>query len=150
MGAVVAVLQNDSNLMRCQIHRLTAHVALGPGDRQPDAYGFGYYTPTDVLLGKRPSSASRLLTLEELVGEVDTEAVLVHARCATVGSYKDENTHPFRYRRWLFAHTGTIEGFDASRPALLASLPDHFRRGIHGETDSEHAFALFLDVLRSQ
>jgi glutamine amidotransferase len=148
MGAVVAVLQNDSNLMRCQVHRLGRHVALGGPEQPPDAYGFGYYTASDVLLGKRPSGASHMLTLEELVGQVDTEALLVHARNATIGNHKDENTHPFRARRWLFAHVGTIEGFETIRPALLADLPDHLRRGIVGETDSEHAFALFQKVLR--
>ena len=148
MGAVVAVLQSDSNLMRCQVHRLGAHVALGTPDRPPDAYGFGHYTASDVLLGKRPSGATHLLELKDLVGDVDTEALLVHGRHATVGNHKDENTHPFRHRRWLFAHVGTIEGFDVVRPALLAELPDHLRRGITGETDSEHAFALFLKILR--
>jgi glutamine amidotransferase len=83
-----------------------------------------------------------------LVGDVDSEALLVHARHATVGNHKDENTHPFRARRWLFAHIGTIEGFDTVRPAIVAELPDHLRRGVTGETDSEHAFALFLKVLR--
>jgi glutamine amidotransferase len=148
MGAVVAVLQNDSNLMRCQVHRLGRHVALGTPDRPPDAYGFGYYTASDVLLGKRPSGASHPLTLGDLVGDVDTEALLVHGRNATVGNHKDENTHPFRFRRWLFAHVGTIEGFDAVRAAIVAELPDHLRRSITGETDSEHAFALFLKILR--
>ncbi|HET7753374.1 MAG TPA: class II glutamine amidotransferase [Anaeromyxobacteraceae bacterium] len=148
MGAVVAVLQSDSNLMRCQVHRLGRHVALGSPERPPDAYGFGYYTASDVLLGKRPSGAAHPLTLEELVGDVDTEALLVHARHATVGNHKDENTHPFRSRRWLFAHIGTIEGFDQVRAAIEADLPDHLRRGISGETDSEHAFALFLKTLR--
>lgn len=148
MGAVVAVLQNDSNLMRCQLHRLDGHVALGTPDHLPDAYGFGYYTASDLLLGKRPIGAPTLLTLRQLVGEFDTEALLVHARHATVGNHKDENTQPFRHRRWLFAHVGTIEGFEAVRPAILAELPDHLRRGIMGETDSEHAFALFLKILR--
>lgn len=148
MGAVVAVLQNDSNLMRCQVHRLSAHVGLGTPDRLPDAYGFGYYTASDVLLGKRPSGASQLLSLKDLVGDVDTEALLVHARHATIGNHRDENTHPFRARRWLFSHIGSIEGFDAVRPALLAELPDHLRRGIAGDTDSEHAFALFQKILR--
>jgi glutamine amidotransferase len=148
MGAVVAVLQTDSELMRCQVRRLGSHVALGTPDRTPDAYGFGYYTTNAVLLGKRPSGAPQPLSLEDLVGEVDTEALLAHARHATIGNHKDENTQPFRFRRWLFAHVGTIEGFEAVRPAILAELPDHLRRSIMGDTDSEHAFALYLRVLR--
>jgi glutamine amidotransferase len=148
MGALIAVLQNDANLMACQLRRLGGHAALREPDRLPDAYGYGYYTATEVLLGKRPSGAPTPLTVAQLAGEVVTEALVAHARHATVGNHRDENTQPFRYRRWLFAHDGTIEGFEALRPALLAALPDHLRRGVQGDTDSEHAFALFLAELR--
>src|SRR5215208_3496746 len=116
MGALVAVLQNDSNLLRCQVQRLSGHVSLSEPDRATDAYGYGYYTATEVLLAKRPSGAPTPLSLEQLAGNVDSEALLAHARHATVGNHKDENTHPFRSRRWLFAHDGTIEGFQAIRP----------------------------------
>ena len=148
MGALVAILQNDPNLMRCQVARLRQLVALTEGGRPPDAYGYGYYGAGDVLLGKRPSGAPGPLGLGELAGAVESEALLVHARIATVGNLKDENTHPFRFRRWLFAHDGTIEGFDQVKPRLLAAVPDFLRRNIQGETDSEHAFTYFLKLLR--
>jgi predicted glutamine amidotransferase len=148
MGALVAVLQNDPNLLRCQLVRLEGSASLVDGDRLPDAYGFGHYSGGSVLLGKRPTGAPAALSLPELVGKIESEAVLVHARRATVGKAKDENTPPFRFRRWLFAHDGTIEGFDAVRPRLVAALPDFLRRNIMGDTDSEHAFMLFLKLLR--
>jgi glutamine amidotransferase len=148
MGAFVAILQNDANLMRCQLARLKAHVSLQEGDVLPDAYGFGYYQAGNVLLAKRPTGAPSALLLPDLVGRVDSEALVVHARRATLGKAKDENTHPFRFRRWLFAHDGTIEGFDRVRPKLLAALPDFLRRNVMGETDSEHAFMWFLKLLK--
>jgi glutamine amidotransferase len=79
---------------------------------------------------------------------MDSEALLVHARTATVGRAKDENTHPFRFRRWLFAHDGTVEAFEHVKPRLTAALPDFLRRNIMGDTDSEHAFMLFLTALK--
>jgi glutamine amidotransferase len=103
-----------------------------------------------VLLGKRPTGAPAALSLPELVGRVNSEALLAHARRATIGKAKDENTHPFKFRRWLFAHDGTIEGFAEVRPRLLAALPDFLRRSVMGETDSEHAFMLFLEHLRAE
>ncbi len=148
MGALVAILQSDPNLLRCQLKRLEGHALLEDGDRLPDAYGFGHYSGGSVLLGKRPTGAPAALSLPELVGKLDSEALLVHARRATVGKAKDENTQPFRYRRWLFAHDGTIEGFDRVRPKLLAGLPDFLRRNLMGETDSEHAFLWFLKMLK--
>ncbi len=150
MGALVAILQSDPNLLRCQLKRLEAHASLQDGDRLPDAYGFGHYSGGSVLLGKRPTGAPTVLSLPDLVGKLDSEALLVHARRATVGKAKDENTQPFRFRRWLFAHDGTIEGFDRVRPRLLAALPDFLRRNLMGDTDSEHAFLLFLKMLKDE
>jgi len=150
MGALVAILQSDPNLLRCQLARLRDHVGLREGDAPPDAYGFGHYQAGNVLLGRRPTGAPGPLSLPELVGRVDSEALIVHARRATVGKAKDENTHPFRYRRWLFAHDGTIEAFDRVKPRLLAALPDFLRRNVTGDTDSEHAFMLFQQLLRDE
>jgi glutamine amidotransferase len=151
MGAVVAILQTDPNLLRCQVVRLRDHVSLDVGGAPPDAYGFGTYAAGgEVLLGKRPAGAPAPLALPELVGRVDSEALIVHARRATVGEAKDENTHPFRYRRWMFAHDGTIEGWPEVKPRLLAALPDFLRRQIVGETDSEHAFMVFLQMLKAE
>jgi predicted glutamine amidotransferase len=148
MGALVAVLQSDGNLLRCQLNRLSSHVSLQDGERPPDAYGFGSYQAGNVLLGKRPTGATAPLSLPELVGKVDSEALVVHARRATVGKAKDENTHPFRWHRWLFAHDGTIEGWDKVKPKLVAALPDFLRRNVVGDTDSEHAFMYFLKLLK--
>ena len=150
MGALFAVLQNDPNLLRCQLARLDKSVSLTDGDGTPDAYGFGHYAGGSVLLGKRPTGAPPGLSLAELVGKIDSEALLVHARRATIGKAKDENTHPFRFRRWLFAHDGTIERFDLVKPKLVAALPDFLRRQIMGDTDSEHAFMVFLKSLKDE
>jgi glutamine amidotransferase len=150
MGALVAIIQSDPNLLPCQVARLDAHVSLQDGERLPDAYGFGHYGGGSVLLGKRPIGAQRALGLSDLAGGITAEAILAHARYATVGKSKDENTHPFRFRRWLFAHDGTVEAFDRVRPLLLEGLPDFLRRNIMGDTDSEYLFMWFLKVLRDE
>jgi glutamine amidotransferase len=148
MGALAAILQSDPNLLRCQLKRLDASVLLQEDDRLPDAYGFGHYSGGSVLLGKRPSGVTAALSLPEIVGKVDSEALIAHARRATIGQAKDENTQPFRFRRWLFAHDGTIESFDHVKPKLVSGLPDFLRRNVMGDTDSEHAFMWFLKLLR--
>jgi glutamine amidotransferase len=70
-----------------------------------------------------------------------------HVRHATVGSLRTENTHPFRYRAWLFAHSGTIGGYERLRERLLQAQPEFLRRNVRGETDSELLFYLFLSFL---
>jgi len=84
----------------------------------------------------------------ELLEDVQATAALFHLRRATVGSYREENTHPFRMKRWLFAHDGTLANFGDLRPTLLSLLPPFLQRAIRGETDSEHLFALFLAGLK--
>jgi predicted glutamine amidotransferase len=151
MGALVSILQSDPNLLRCQLARLKDHVSLQDDGALPDAYGFGYYHAGSVLLGKRPTGAPAPLSLTDVVGgKIESEALIVHARRATIGKAKDENTHPFRYHRWLFAHDGTIEAFDEVKPKLVAGLPDFLRRNIAGDTDSEHAFMWFLKLLKDE
>lgn len=149
MGALVAVLQNDANLLRCQLQRLANHVALSEADRPPDSYGYGWYTPSEVLLAKRPTGGPGTLALSQLPGTLSGEALLVHARLAAADAHEPEDTQPFRFRRWLFATTGELEAASALRPALLAALPEFLRRNVAGEADAELAFALFLETLRA-
>jgi hypothetical protein len=73
--------------------------------------------------------------------------IVGHVRVGTVGEPKNENTHPFRFRSWLFAHHGTIPDFDRVRPELLRTVPDYLLRNIRGQTDSELLFHLMLAVL---
>jgi glutamine amidotransferase len=81
---------------------------------------------------------------------VDTDVLVAHARYAPIGNHKDENTGPFRFRRWLFACDGSVEGFAEVKPRLLDVLPEFLRRSAEGETDSEFAFMLFLKYLRDE
>jgi glutamine amidotransferase len=55
-----------------------------------------------------------------------------------------ENTHPFTYDRFMFAHNGTIPSFDRVRDLLLAAMSEKHRTAIRGQTDSEHLFHLIL------
>jgi predicted glutamine amidotransferase len=50
-------------------------------------------------------------------------------------------------RKWLFAHTGTIERFSAIEESLRASLPEFMQRNVRGTTDSELLFHLVLSFL---
>lgn len=57
---------------------------------------------------------------------VKSSCFFAHVRAAPPGSaVSEENCHPFQYDRFLWMHNGTIEG----------------------TTDSEHAFAMFLDLM---
>lgn len=144
MSVALAVLTSDPNLVRCELHRLEGQVALQEEGRS-NAVGIGAYAQDDVLLRRFPRDAN--LTLESLAASHESEALLFHGQRLPVGLSLEENTQPFRSRRWLFAHQGRVEGFNELRAELLAPVADFLKRQIRGETDSEVAFARFLQKL---
>lgn len=145
MSVALAVLTSDPNLVRCELHRLEGQVSLQGEEGRSTAVGIGAYAQDDVLLRRFPRDAD--LTLESLAPPHETEALLFHGRRLPVGLSLEENTQPFRSRRWLFAHQGSLQDFAHLRGTLLDEVPDFLKRQIRGETDSEVAFALFLKRL---
>lgn len=145
MSVVLAALTSDPNLLRCELHRLAGQVLL-QGEQRANTVGVGAYAQDEVLLRRFATDAE--LTLDSLAPPHESEALLYHAGRQPVGLSLEENTQPFRARRWLFAHQGSINGFEQLRAPLLESLPDHLQRLVRGSTDSEVLFALFLRHLR--
>src|SRR6185295_17651298 len=80
-------------------------------------------------------------------GDVRADVVVGHVRNATAGALRTENTHPFRYRSWLYAQTGTLPSFDSIRERLVGSVPEFLRSSIRGESDAEILFYVFLSFL---
>lgn len=116
-----------------------AHEALG--------WGVGFYQAGEVLLRRRPIDDREEINLADSLETIRTDVLLGHVRHATTGQLRTENTHPFRYRLWLWAQTGTIAGFKQLRERLLDSQPAFLRRNVRGDTDSELFFYLFLSFL---
>jgi predicted glutamine amidotransferase len=110
-------------------------------------WGIGFHQFGEVLLRRRPVDEREVIDLVESTERVRSDVLIGHVRRATVGALRTENTHPFRYRGWLYADTGTVPGFDALRERLLDSLPEFLRRNVRGDTDSELVFYLFLGFL---
>jgi len=113
----------------------------------PLGWGIGFYQSGEVLLRRRPIDDRSELDPASLAADVRSDVLVGHVRKATVGARRTENTHPFRYRQWLFANTGTIQGFAELHERLSGSLPEFLRRDVRGETDSELLFHLFLSFL---
>ncbi|MCY1015127.1 class II glutamine amidotransferase [Pyxidicoccus sp. MSG2] len=145
MSVVLAALTSDPNLLRCELHRLSSQVLL-QGEPRSNAVGVGAYAQDEVLLRRFASDGE--LSLDSLAPPHESEALLFHGGRLPVGLSLEDNTQPFRARRWLFAHQGAINGFAQLRATLMDSLPEHLQRQVRGATDSELLFALFLRHLR--
>jgi glutamine amidotransferase len=99
---------------------------------------------------RRPLDDRTEIDIAKAAEDIRTDALVGHVRNATVGALRTENTHPFRYRQWLFALTGTVSSYDLVRDRLLATVPEFLRAGIRGDTDAEVAFHVFLSFLHDQ
>ena len=116
-----------------------------------DGFGVAWYTPD---LGAEPA-AFRMITpawndrnLTQLARAVTSPTILAHVRAATqVRAINEANCHPFCSGPFAFMHNGDVGGFQRFRRELLASLSDRAFAAIEGSTDSEHAFAVFLDEI---
>ena len=110
-------------------------------------WGVGFYQGGEVLMRRRPIDDHAAIDVAKIATDVRADLLVGHVRSATVGALRTENTHPFRYRQWLFAMTGTLPSFDAIRERLVASVPEFLRSSIRGETDAEILFYVFLSFL---
>ena len=85
----------------------------------PLGWGLGFYQGGEVLMRRRPiDDRAGDSTSRKLAPTCAPTVVVGHVRSATVGALRTENTHPFRYRQWLFAQTGTSP---SSTPSAIAS-----------------------------
>lgn len=137
--------RSDLGAQVLALHAPLLRVRTSP--EEPLGWGIGFYQSGEVLLRRRPVDERSEISLADAAESVRTDVLIGHVRRATVGSLRTENTHPFRYRNWLFAQTGTIVGFDRLRGRLLESQPEFLRRNVRGDTDSEMVFYLFLSFL---
>lgn len=144
MAHLLALLGNDPTQLSCQLHRLRDQVLLGDWD----ALGLGHYADDAALVAKRPGDVGPH-DVAALTDGLHSPALLAVARGAGF-RFDEDATDPFRFRNWLFAMDGAMEGFADAREKLLAELPDLIRRQLRSPTDREHVFALFLRHLRER
>ncbi len=112
-----------------------------------DGWGVGYFVDGQPRRVRSTRAASGDPRYNEAAQTLAATTLLGHVRRASAGSVAERNCHPFVCGRWLFAHNGTLQEFDARKARLLAAIPEHLRHGIEGDTDSEHAFRFILGRL---
>jgi predicted glutamine amidotransferase len=117
----------------------------GKTDEHRDGWGIAFFEGLGcrVFIDDKPSISS---PIAELVRRypIHSTHVIAHIRKATQGKIALENCHPFQRelwgRYWVFAHNGNLPDFN---PKI-----EGFYRPV-GQTDSEKAFCLILESLRS-
>jgi predicted glutamine amidotransferase len=122
------------------------HSTLGATTTNGDGFGIGWYQhPHDLPYRYRsvhPAWNDR--NLRELARAVSAPTLIAHVRAATQTPVQETNCHPFRHRRWLFAHNGLIRDFPLVRRDLVVAIDPGRFNTIEGSTDSEAMFCLAM------
>jgi len=115
-----------------------------------DGWGVGFYQDGVAYIVKRTVSFYDDRRIDKIMDKVKSRAVITHFRSATIGEVKENNTHPFRYGVWIFAHSGTITNFRKIKTLIFHKIPLSFKEKIGGNTDSEYCLYLFLSYLKGK
>ena len=131
-------------------------LTIGKDTRRPhngDGFGVGYYT--SPALGPEPCiftstiPAWNCINLKRLASKTTSHLIFAHVRAATEGALSETNCHPFQRGCLMWMHNGGIGGWKYVKRQLADSIGDRWFESVQGGTDSEWAFALFLDQLEA-
>ena len=116
-----------------------------------DSFISGWYT--DPKLGAEPcvfkstTPVWNCSNLPRIASKTASRLIFGHVRATTEGSLSEENCHPFCHGSIMWMHNGGLGGWRYIKRRLGERLHDKWYLNVQGGTDSEWAFALFLDRL---
>jgi predicted glutamine amidotransferase len=150
MARLFGFIGNRAELGPLMLSANAAELVSRRTSEEPVGWGVGFYQFGEVLLRRRPLETRAEIDISKFAENLRADVMIGHVRHPTVGNLRTENTHPFRYRQWLFAQIGTLDSFDRLRERLLDVQPGFLRPNVRGDTDSELIFYLFLSCLHDQ
>ena len=118
-----------------------------------DGFGLGWYVPeisSNPALFTSISPAWSDNNLLSLAAKIKSINFFAHVRAASGGGVTHYNCHPFIHGDWMLMHNGEISDFITIKRHLRHLLDDDIYNWIKGETDSEHLFALFLQLAKGK
>lgn len=118
-----------------------------------DGFGLGWYTPE---INASPALFTSIFpawndrNLLHLTAKIKAPAFFAHVRAASSAGVSNVNCHPFAHNSFMLMHNGEIQHFALVKRHLRRLLDDDIYNWIQGETDSEHLFALFLQLAKGR
>lgn len=109
----------------------------------PDGWGIGWYENNESKIFKESIAATAEGSKLPVVSkDVRSMIIIAHVRKGTGAVPSERNSHPFKYKDWLFAHNGSV-----NREYLFLLLIDEYKNSLKGETDSEVYFYWILQCI---
>jgi len=105
----------------------------------PHGWGIGGFINQRAVIKKSPIRAIDDPSFDTTVETMNSRCFVAHVRRATVSEPSFDNTHPFGYENWIFAHNGTIR---KSLVEKIKTLNPSYQAT--GSTDSEVYFLWLL------
>lgn len=110
----------------------------------PDGWGLGWYRHGEARIYKKEGNALNSDEFDSKVKEINSKIVIAHVRRASSGCSRRENSHPFGYKNWIFAHNGTV-----NKKTLLDLLDPPFNQHFTSDPiDSEIYFRLIMQYIQ--
>ena len=118
-----------------------------------DGFGVGWYAPD---ISHEPALFTSILpawndrNLLSITSKIKSNCFFSHVRASSVGGVTTFNCHPFVHGRLMMMHNGDIHNFITLKRHIRHLLEDDIYHWVKGETDSEHFFALFLQLAKGK
>lgn len=138
------LVKPTNSIVRQSLHARESHYPTNG-----DGFGLGWYTPS---ISEEPALFTSTLpawndrNLLHLTAKIKSNCFFSHVRAASTGGVNHYNCHPFILGRWMLMHNGNIADFMPVKRHLRHLLDDDIYNWIKGETDSEHFFALLIQL----
>ncbi len=119
---------------------------IGKWTTNGDGFGLGWYGARafpGLYRSIRPAWNDE--NLRNLAEQIQSHLFFAHVRAASPGTeVQRTNSHPFRYKNWLFQHNGDVGDFWKLRRDLQCGVAPELFPYIRGTTSSETLFFLAL------
>lgn len=113
-----------------------------------DGYGIGWVHGGRYVLYRSSTPPWNDCNLSDIADTHASHLIFAHVRAIkpfSTSIVHQLNCHPFRYNDFLWMHNGEIRELCALRSLVYCSVDDDICRALlHGTTDSELCFALFV------
>ncbi|MBW2732334.1 MAG: class II glutamine amidotransferase [Deltaproteobacteria bacterium] len=116
-------------------------------DSAPQGWGLAYYQGGQPLMRKQPRGVEGALSFIEQSKGIKAPMIIGQVRDTPEGRNSNENTPPFRYRRWTATFCGQVDKYDEVLDELRTAIPEFIQRNIKGKSQAELIFHLFLAFL---
>jgi glutamine amidotransferase len=117
-----------------------------------DGFGVGWYNinflePCLYISTNTPWSD---INIRRVSRYIESKLIFAHIRAIkplSISLVHEYNCHPFTHKNFMFMHNGDLKNFINFKKRIINDLDDDVYKIIKGNTDSEYAFALFLNFL---